>query len=115
MKRPSQQYSNVLGNDIYNHYSLFFWQTCFFCEQEFRRESGYRFQLQYNSPWVYSCSECSSSKDECNENVHLWKDKARRAFVNIESHFIQQCIYPDRDSSQWLAFLALNKKYVSLT
>lgn len=83
MKRPSQQYSNVVGNDIYSHYSLFSWQTCFFCDQEFRREKGYRFQLQYNAPWVYSCYECSSSKDECNENLHLWKKKARKAFVNI--------------------------------
>lgn len=81
MKRTS--YSNVAGNDIYNHYSVFFWQTCLFCEQEFRREKGYRFQLQCNSPWVYSCSECSSSKEECNENVRLWKEKARKAFVNV--------------------------------
>lgn len=34
---------------------------------------------------------------------------------NIESHFIQQCVYPDRDSPQWLAFLVLNKKYANLT
>lgn len=76
-------YSNVVGNDIYNHYGLFFWQMCWFCDKEFRREAGYRFQVQYNAPWVYSCSECSCSKSHCNDNVKVHKLNMRKGYVPV--------------------------------
>lgn len=69
MKRDSARYSHVVGGDIYDHYGLFRWRECFFCGDEFRREGGYRFQMQYNCPWVYSCSSCSGSREGVNENV----------------------------------------------
>lgn len=70
MKREKfNGYTNVVGGDIYKHYGLFFWQECFFCNQEFRREAGYRFQMQVGGPWAYSCAGCSSSKEHVNLNV----------------------------------------------
>lgn len=70
MKREKfNKYTNVVEGDIYNHYGIFFWQECFFCSKEFRRENGYRFQMQVNRPWVYSCAGCSSSKENVNDNV----------------------------------------------
>lgn len=69
MKRKSVKYTNVALETIYNHYGVMFWQDCLFCGQEFRRERGYRFQLQINRDWVYSCANCCSSKDEVNTKV----------------------------------------------
>jgi len=69
MKRNNTKYTNAVGGDIYKHYGLVFWQECFFCNKEFRREAGYRFQMQINRDWVYSCADCSESKEEVNENV----------------------------------------------
>lgn len=79
-KRDIKKYSNVVCGDIYNHYSIFSWKECWFCNKEFRREAGYRFQVQVNRPWKYSCSECSSSKENCNENVksHMLKMREHR-------------------------------------
>ena len=70
-------YSNVVGNDIYNHYGLFFWKECFFCKKDFRRESGFRFQMQVDRPWVYSCGDCCSSKEGVNTKVKEWFVKSR--------------------------------------
>lgn len=69
MKRENSKYQHVAGGDIYNHYGLVFWQECFFCNKEFRREKGFRFQMRYNSPWSYSCTDCSDSKDAVDQNV----------------------------------------------
>jgi len=69
MKRDNTKYQYVVGGDIYNHYGLLFWQECFFCAKEFRREAGFRFQMRANCPWVYSCEGCSSSKEHVNLNV----------------------------------------------
>lgn len=70
MKRERvNRYTNVVEQDIYNHYGIFLWQECFFCSKEFRREAGYRFQMQVGRTWVYSCASCSGSKEEVNENV----------------------------------------------
>lgn len=77
MKRESTKHTNVVGNDIYSHYGLFFWQQCLFCSKEFRREKGYRFQLQRNANWVYSCGDCCSSKDKVNTQVRVWMTKNR--------------------------------------
>ena len=52
MKRNNTKHTNVVGGDIYKHYGLFFWQECFFCNKEFRREAGYRFQIQVDRDWV---------------------------------------------------------------
>ena len=81
MKRNNTKYTNVVGGDIYKHYGLFLWQECFFCNKEFRRESGYRFQMQVDRDWVYSCAGCSSSKEEVNENVKKFKAKRPKAPV----------------------------------
>lgn len=69
MKREKEYYENVVNGEIYKHYGLFCWQECFFCNQEFRRENGYRFQMQVNRDWMYSCSTCSTSKEHINNNV----------------------------------------------
>lgn len=69
MKRTAEKYQNVALNTIYNHYGLLCWQECLFCGKEFRREKGYRFQLQVNRNWVYSCGECCSCKAEVNDKV----------------------------------------------
>lgn len=79
MKRDGTRYSNVVEGDIYDHYGLFRWRECFFCKQEFRREAGYRFQMQYSRPWVYSCASCSGSKEEVNENVGKFLDRRPKA------------------------------------
>lgn len=79
MKRESTKFKNVVGFDIYKHYGLLFWQDCVFCQKEFRRENGYRFQLQYNKPWVYSCAGCYSSKDEVNTKVGELKNRRPKA------------------------------------
>lgn len=79
MKREPTKYSNVICGDIYNHNSLFFWQECFFCKKEFRREAGYRFQMQVNRPWVYSCAGCSGSKEDVNDNVKKFKSNRPKA------------------------------------
>ena len=34
---------------------------------------------------------------------------------NLETHLIQQTLFPDQDKPQWLAFLILNKRYPKLT
>ena len=81
IKESNKGYSNVVGNDIYNHYGIFFWQTCWFCDKEFRREAGYRFQVQMNQPWVYSCSDCSCSKSHCNDNVKVHMLNMRKGYV----------------------------------
>lgn len=75
MKRDNTKYKNVILGDIYNHYGIFFWQECFFCSKEFRRERGYRFQLQGNRPWVYSCAGCSDSKENVDKNIAEVKSK----------------------------------------
>lgn len=69
MKRKGANYTHVVNETIYNHYGLFFWQECLFCGNEFRRENGYRFQLQLNNGWDYSCGTCCHSKEEVNEQV----------------------------------------------
>lgn len=79
MKRESPKYKHVVHGVIYNHYGLIFWQDCFFCKKEFRREKGYRFQLQVDRDWVYSCRECSSSKEGVNHNVKKFKSKRPKA------------------------------------
>ena len=33
----------------------------------------------------------------------------------LVKHFIEQTVYPDKDSQQWLAFLVLKEKYPNLT
>lgn len=70
-------YSNVVGNDIYNHYGIFFWKECFFCNKDFRRENGFRFQMQVDRPWVYSCGDCCSSKGDVNTKVKEWFVRSR--------------------------------------
>jgi hypothetical protein len=75
MKRASVKYKNVVHETIYNHYGLIFWKECMFCGDEFRRESGYRFQLQVNGGWNYSCGTCCHSKEEVNEQVVKLKSK----------------------------------------
>jgi hypothetical protein len=72
MKREHIEYSNVVGGDIYKHYGLIFWQQCWFCNKDFRRENGFRFQMQFNRPWVYSCGDCCSSKESVNLKVKEW-------------------------------------------
>lgn len=79
MKRDNTKYTNVICGDIYNHYGLFSWRECFFCNKEFRREGGYRFQMQVDRPWVYSCSSCSGSKEEVNENVDKFLKRRPKA------------------------------------
>ena len=78
MKRRSEKYSNVAHGVVYNHYGLFFWQGCLFCKKEFRRESGYRFQLQVNRAWLYGCEDCCSSKSHCNDMIGQWKENMRK-------------------------------------
>lgn len=79
MQRDNSKYTNVVGQDIYDHYGLFFWRECFFCKKEFRREAGYRFQMQVNRPWVYSCAGCSGSKEDVNENVGKFLKRRSKA------------------------------------
>lgn len=78
-EKSNKYYSSVVGGGIYNHYGILLWRECFFCSKEFRREKGYRFQMQMNSPWVYSCAGCSSSKEDVNENVKKFKSKRTKA------------------------------------
>ncbi len=80
MKRKVSKYKHVVGGDIYDHYPLVFWYECFFCGEEFRREKGFRFQVQYNRPWVYSCATCSSSKGDVNQNMERYKLSRREIF-----------------------------------
>jgi hypothetical protein len=79
MKREAIKYQHVVGGDIYNHYGLIFWKECFFCGNEFRREAGYRFQVQVNKYWAYSCGGCSSSKESVNENIKKFKSVRPKA------------------------------------
>lgn len=80
MKRGKfNKYINVVEGDIYNHYGIFLWRECFFCSKEFRREAGYRFQMQVNRPWVYSCAGCSNSKEAVNDNVKKFKSNRPKA------------------------------------
>jgi hypothetical protein len=75
MKHKLARYNHAVNETIYNHYGLFFWQECLFCGNEFRRENGYRFQLQVNKDWQYNCGTCSHSKEEVNEQVGRLKSK----------------------------------------
>lgn len=77
MKRNNTKYTNAVGGDIYKHYGLLFWQECFFCNKEFRREAGYRFQMQVNRAWVYSCGDCCSSLEDINTKVKEWFVRSR--------------------------------------
>lgn len=79
MKRENIRYSSIVGGDIYNHYGIFFWKECFFCDKEFRREAGYRFQVQWGNPWVYSCAGCSSSKQDVDDNMKKFKSNRPKA------------------------------------
>lgn len=85
MKRKKEVYSNVAYNTIYECYTLLFWNRCWLCEEEFRREHGYRFQLQYNGGWLYSCASCSASKSDCNTKVGE-QFKAMRSVINVSRH-----------------------------
>lgn len=68
MKRSNQ----TTKRDIYSHYGLFLWQECLFCKEEFRREKAYRFQLNANGRWIYSCESCSVSKQHCDERIVVY-------------------------------------------
>ena len=78
-EKSNKYYSSVVGGGIYNHYGILLWRECFFCSKEFRRENGYRFQMQMNLPWVYSSAECSSSKEAVNDNVKRFKSNRSKA------------------------------------
>jgi len=53
---------------VYTDFSLFIWHQCASCNEDFRREKGYRFLVGpfYNGGgvWRYLCSQCISSKAE---------------------------------------------------
>jgi hypothetical protein len=62
----------VNPHDVRKHYGLLFWQQCWFCEMEFRREAGYKW-LFGGRTWCYSCSDCSASISHCNDNLS-WRN-----------------------------------------
>lgn len=75
MKRDAQ----INKHNVYKYFGLFAWEECFFCKQEFRRESGFRWIMQ-GRWWAYSCSTCSISISHCNENIDH-KFANMRAFI----------------------------------
>lgn len=58
--------SKVHLKDIYSHYSLFSWEECCFCGEEFVREKGFRKEtgpfFGELGVWRYLCSECAPDK-----------------------------------------------------
>lgn len=78
MKREGEKYPNVAHGEIWKHFGLIFWQDCLFCQKEFRREQGYRFQLSINSDWLYACESCCCSKSHCNDMIGQWKENMRK-------------------------------------
>jgi len=85
VKREKEYYANVMYGEVHNHYGIFFWQECLFCRKEFRREAGYRFLMQSSftgfgaNAWSYSCSACSTSKEDVNKNVKAFYTKRPKA------------------------------------
>lgn len=55
-------------HDVSKHYALFSWETCDFCNQEFRMESGYKWQNIYDLT-RYSCSTCCCSVSHCSDMI----------------------------------------------
>jgi len=59
----------VVGDkEIYPHYTLFSWSECVSCNQEFRREKGWRklsgpFYGGYGN-WKHVCGGCAPTKEE---------------------------------------------------
>ena len=50
-----------------------FWAECFFCNQEFRREAGWRFVLHGGFYDSYSCAECSTTREHLEDNIKKFK------------------------------------------
>ena len=52
--------------NLYKHYSLFFWYQCCSCKKEFRREKGWRgLTGPYyggSGVWRYLCKTCAPSR-----------------------------------------------------
>lgn len=58
------------ANEVSKHYSILTWHKCHFCEQEFRRESGYKWSMGFYNR--YSCTACVASVSHCNDMIE-WK------------------------------------------
>lgn len=68
-----------LVNEIFPHYSVFSWEQCVLCGQEFRREKGWR-MTAWNR-WLYSCGTCSPTKEVFDQ---MWEDKKKSARPPLE-------------------------------
>lgn len=51
---------------VFKSYPLFSWVYCDNCRKEFRRMWGWRHKIgpNYNSHWVYLCSNCTQKKED---------------------------------------------------
>lgn len=75
MKRPavSDRYPY-----LYRTWPLIFWRKCELCEEEFRRQKGWRFLAGPwhggNGRWRYMCGECVRTEAGASMVAHMWGD-----------------------------------------
>lgn len=54
--------------DVRSYYPIINWRKCYFCNSEFRRESGFQWlaAMRYH---LYACSHCCISVSHCNDMI----------------------------------------------
>jgi hypothetical protein len=54
--------------DVVTYFPLFNWRKCYFCNSEFRRETGYQWFVAQGY-FRYSCGTCCASVSHCNDKI----------------------------------------------
>lgn len=54
--------------NVVTYFPLFNWRKCYFCEKEFRRESGFQFYAAQGY-FLYACGHCCVSVSHCNDRI----------------------------------------------
>jgi len=62
-------------------YPWFFWRTCTFCKEDFKKEWGYRiiwsqsyYSGDYQTEYVYTCNQCASDNVDAFEKINALKE-----------------------------------------
>lgn len=71
---------------IYPFYPILCWHKCILCNQEFKREHGWKAIGQYSCNGVYStnyiCNSCASSSDDVRRKLKERDDKFLKEIKN---------------------------------
>lgn len=66
--------------EVITYFPLFNWRKCYFCDNEFRRESGYQWQAAMGY-YMYACGHCCASVSHCNDMIVHKRDTEVAKFV----------------------------------